>query len=83
MKPVDRDVAIKAAYLQRRAPQEWEEFIEALGKRSVAENEDLVVAHFSTLQISQGRAQAFFELAHRLREAPQVLLKIEQNGKNQ
>jgi hypothetical protein len=80
VKPEDRGLAVKAGYLQRRAPQEWDEFLESLRFFAEKEITDLVYADSRHTPVAQGRAQALSELALRLKEAPNILLKIEKNG---
>jgi len=50
-------LTIKAAILARTAPNEWREFLSALGQFTEHHRENLVSSPLADLPINQGRAQ--------------------------
>lgn len=55
-KPVD-EVAIAAASLSRKAPDEWRLFLEALALYQNVQRDNLVKSPLAELPVNQGRAQ--------------------------
>lgn len=50
------ELILKAATLARSAPNEWREFVEALGKYNEVTRENLVKSPLNELPVNQGRA---------------------------
>lgn len=64
-------------YIRRVAPKEWEEFTHALDEYTAYLINRMVAATVDMLPQEQGRVQALAELNQVLREAPQVMEKME------
>lgn len=78
---IDRELLFAAAKLARSAPENWNEFIAALGKHTDFHVSNCVSSPLDALAQNQGRAQAMTALLKDLREAVKSADQIERKNK--
>lgn len=74
---IERELIFCAAKLARRAPEEWNEFVDALGKHTELHITNCISSPLDALAQNQGRAQALTALLKDLREALKTADQIE------
>jgi len=76
MKAEDR-LQLSAIYLARRAPREWQDFLDALSVYATQQKDNLTQSPLDALQVNQGRAQNAARVHKLLTEALQSADKLE------
>lgn len=70
-------LAIRAAYLERHAPVEWQAFLKDLAVYVEVHRNNLVLSPLPELPVHQGRAQSLSTLLDVLKDARATAEKIE------
>ena len=80
MRPTE-ELSLKAAALQRNAPQEWRAFVAAFSAYNDVHRDNLVMSPLPELPVNQGRAQALSSLLELFEKSAENADKIRKQQK--